>query len=154
MEKTFSGQMLCSCAFDANIRSYTKRRARHGTPFLQPPPPPSAGVHVTPPPQSNFQVALTPNCWLRSDVPNPKPLPEHYRPSHAGQPNFGTLGWPKGLCLWHGLRLNQFTRTDIRDWRMEAKGADAQAIPKCPKMAAGLSLTARTVPMPSSPPAR
>ena len=58
VEKTFSGQILSSCAFGANIRSYTKQRARHGTPFLQPPPlPPSAGVHVTPPPQSNFQVA-------------------------------------------------------------------------------------------------
>ena len=60
MEKTFSGQILCSCAFGANIRSYTKQKARHGTPFLHPPPPPSAGVHVTPPPpppQSNFQVA-------------------------------------------------------------------------------------------------
>ena len=51
VEKTFSGQILCSCAFSANIRSYTKQRARHGTPFLQPPPPPSAGVHVTPPPR-------------------------------------------------------------------------------------------------------
>ena len=59
VEKTFSGQILCSCAFGANIRSYTKQRARRGTPFLQPPPPPSAGVHVPPPPplQSNFQVA-------------------------------------------------------------------------------------------------
>ena len=28
-----------SCAFGANIRSYTTQRARHGTPFLQPPPP-------------------------------------------------------------------------------------------------------------------
>ena len=37
--KKFSGQNLCSCAFGANIRSYTKQRARHGTPFLQPPPP-------------------------------------------------------------------------------------------------------------------
>ena len=39
VEKTFSGQILCSCAFGANIRSYTKQMARHGTPFLQPPPP-------------------------------------------------------------------------------------------------------------------
>ena len=38
VEKTFSGQILCSCAFGANIRSYTKQRAQHGTPFLQPPP--------------------------------------------------------------------------------------------------------------------
>ena len=37
-EKTFSGQILCFCAFGANIRSYTKQRARHGTPFLHPPP--------------------------------------------------------------------------------------------------------------------
>ena len=59
VEKTFSGQILCSCAFGANIRSYTKQRARHRTPFLQPPTPPSAGVHVIPPPQSNHQVALT-----------------------------------------------------------------------------------------------
>ena len=38
VEKTFSGQNLCSCVFGANIRSYTKQRARHGTPFLQHPP--------------------------------------------------------------------------------------------------------------------
>ena len=62
-KKLFWAKFLCSCAFGANIRSYTKQRARHGTPFL-PPPPPSAGVHVTPPPpppppQSNFQVALS-----------------------------------------------------------------------------------------------
>ena len=52
VEKTFSGQILCSCVFGANIRSYTKQRARHGTPFLQPlllrrasmsPPPPTPG---------------------------------------------------------------------------------------------------------------
>ena len=48
MEKTFSGQNLCSCAFGANIRSYTKQRARHGTPFRQPPR--LTGVHVSPPP--------------------------------------------------------------------------------------------------------
>ena len=57
VEKTFSGQNLYSCAFGANICSYTKQRARHETPFLQPPRP-SAGVHVTPPPpppgKSNF----------------------------------------------------------------------------------------------------
>ena len=59
MEKKFSGQNLCSCTFGANIRSYTKQRARHGTPFLQPPPPSFGGrpCHPPPPPQSNFQVA-------------------------------------------------------------------------------------------------
>ena len=72
--KTFSGQNLCSCAFGANIRSYTKQRARHGTPFLAPPPPPppSAGVHVTPPPpslHSNFQVALAALGGWRLMVP-------------------------------------------------------------------------------------
>ena len=36
-KQLFSGQILCS---GANIRSYTTQRARHGTPFLQPPPPP------------------------------------------------------------------------------------------------------------------
>ena len=52
VEKTFSGQILCSCAFGANIRSYTKQRARHGTPFLQPPPPPPScgGRPCQPPP--------------------------------------------------------------------------------------------------------
>ena len=56
VEKTFSGQNLCSCAFGANIRSYTKQRARHGTPFLQPPPL-LRRASMSPPPQSNFQVA-------------------------------------------------------------------------------------------------
>ena len=61
VEKTFSGQILCSCAFGANIRSYTKQRARHGTPFLQTPPPSFGGRPCQPPPpppQSNFQVAM------------------------------------------------------------------------------------------------
>ena len=61
VEKTFSGQNLCFCAFGANIRSYTNQRARHGTPFLQPPPPSCGGrpCHPPPPPpQSKFQVAL------------------------------------------------------------------------------------------------
>ena len=60
VEKTFSGQNSCSCAFGANIRSYTKQRARHRTPFLQPPPPSVGGRPCHPPPlQSNFQVALS-----------------------------------------------------------------------------------------------
>ena len=57
---------LCSCAFGANIRSYTKQRALHGTPFLQTPPPPSFGGRPCQPPprapQSNFQVALHCAC--------------------------------------------------------------------------------------------
>ena len=35
VDKTFSGQIHCSCAFGANIHSCTKQRARHGTQFLQ-----------------------------------------------------------------------------------------------------------------------
>ena len=52
VEKTFSGQNLCSCAFGANIRSYTKQRARHGTPFhgTAPPPPSFGGRPCHPPP--------------------------------------------------------------------------------------------------------
>ena len=49
-EKTFSGQILCFCAFGANIRSYTKQRARHGTPFLQPPSPLLRRASMSPPP--------------------------------------------------------------------------------------------------------
>ena len=56
VEKTFSGQNLCSCAFGANIRSYIKQRARHGTPFLQAPPPSFGGrpCHPPPPPAEQF----------------------------------------------------------------------------------------------------
>ena len=57
MKKYFLGQNLCSGAFGGNIRPYTKQRARHGTPFLEPPPPPSPGAHAIPPPQSNFRAA-------------------------------------------------------------------------------------------------
>ena len=54
MEKKFSGQNLCSCAFGANIRSYTKHRAQHGTPFLQPPPPSFGGRPCHPPRAEQF----------------------------------------------------------------------------------------------------
>ena len=44
-EKKFSGPKfvfnLCSSAFGGNIRPYTKQRARHGSPFLEPPPSPA-----------------------------------------------------------------------------------------------------------------
>ena len=60
---------LCSCAFGANIRSYTKQ---HGTPFLQPPPPSFGGRSChpppPPPPQSNFQVALVKGVKNLSDT--------------------------------------------------------------------------------------
>ena len=59
VKKNFPGQNLCSGAFGGNIRPYTKQRARHGSPFLEPPPPPpSPGAHtIPPPPQSNFRAA-------------------------------------------------------------------------------------------------
>ena len=38
MKKIFPGQNLCSGAFGGNNRPYTKQRARHGSPFLEPPP--------------------------------------------------------------------------------------------------------------------
>ena len=50
VEKIFQAKILCSCAFGANIRSYTKQRARHGTPFLQPPAPSFGGRPCHPPP--------------------------------------------------------------------------------------------------------
>ena len=61
--KTFSGPKFVFRAFGGNIRLYTKQRARHGSPFLEPsgpPPPPSPGVHAISPPQSNFRAALVP----------------------------------------------------------------------------------------------
>ena len=59
MKKIFPGQNLCSGAFGGNNRPYTKQRARHGSPFLEPPPPPSFAGRPChpPPPQSNFRAA-------------------------------------------------------------------------------------------------
>ena len=90
MEKTFSGQILCSCAFGANIRSYTKQRARYGTPFLQPPPP-SAGVHPPPPPPAEqfsgcpvARALLQGHHWVEASkttlAPGCAPLREQCRP--------------------------------------------------------------------------
>ena len=65
VEKTFSGQILCSCALGANIRSYTKQGPNTEPHFSNPPPllrrasmsPPP------PPPTEQFQVALAAiNC--------------------------------------------------------------------------------------------
>ena len=70
-------KILFSCAFGANIHSYTKQRARHGTPFLQPPHPPSAGVHVTPPPPPAEQFSGRPTHVSRRAAlrcpPSPSP---------------------------------------------------------------------------------
>ena len=43
---------LCSGAFGANIRSYTKQGPRHGTPFLHPPPPPRRAIFRSPSPEA------------------------------------------------------------------------------------------------------
>ena len=61
MEKTFSGQILCSCAFGANIRSYTKQRARHGTPFLQHPPSLLRRASMSPPPPPRRAIFRLPS---------------------------------------------------------------------------------------------
>ena len=50
VEKPFSSRILCSYAFGANIRSYTKKGARHRTPFLQPPPRSFGGCPCRAPP--------------------------------------------------------------------------------------------------------
>ena len=58
-KKSFRAKNLCFCAFGANIRSWTKQRARHGTPFLHPttllrrasmspPPPPRRAIFRSP----------------------------------------------------------------------------------------------------------
>ena len=57
VKKAFPGQNLCSGAFGGNIRPYTKQRARHGSPFLEPPPPLIRRAPMPSPPQSNFRVA-------------------------------------------------------------------------------------------------
>ena len=62
VEKTFSGQILCSCAFGANIHSYTKQRARHGTPFLQPPPLLRRASMSPPPPPPRRAIFRSPRA--------------------------------------------------------------------------------------------
>ena len=62
VEKTFSGQNLCSRAFGANIHSHTKQRARHGTPFLQTPPVPSFGGRPCHPPPPRRAIFRSPTC--------------------------------------------------------------------------------------------
>ena len=54
MKKKFPGQNLCSGAFGGNNRPYTKQRARHGSPFLEPPPLSFAGRPCHPPPKAIF----------------------------------------------------------------------------------------------------
>ena len=70
-EKKLSGQNLCS---RANIRPYTKQRARHGSPFLQPPPLLRWASMSPPPPQqfsgcpcskSNTCVCVCGSCRAR-----------------------------------------------------------------------------------------
>ena len=75
VEKTFSGQNLCSCASGTNIRSYTKQRARHGTPFLQPPPLLRRASMSPPPPlpAEQFSGCLS---FTRSDALQRSACPE------------------------------------------------------------------------------
>ena len=75
MKKNFPGQNLCSGAFGGNIRPDTKQRARHGSPFLEPPPLLRRAPMPSPPPpaQSNFRAAqgmgsAGEGCGQRSSV--------------------------------------------------------------------------------------
>ena len=61
---THMWEKMCSGTFGGNIRPYTKQRARHGSPFPEPPPRPLLGTHAIPPPQSNFRAALPINRLL------------------------------------------------------------------------------------------
>ena len=56
VKKNFPGQNLCSGAFGGNIRPYSKQRARHRSPFLEPPPLSFAGrpCHSPPPRKAIF----------------------------------------------------------------------------------------------------
>ena len=60
VRKNIPGQNLCSGAFGGDIRPCTKQRARHGSPFLEPPPPPLsfAGRPCHPPPAKQFSGRL------------------------------------------------------------------------------------------------
>ena len=83
VKKKSPGQNLCSGAFGGNIRPYTKQRARHGSPFLEPPPPSFAGrpCHPAPPPAKQFsgrpeggyqracKNSLPTHCWWTSKIP-------------------------------------------------------------------------------------
>ena len=87
VEKTFSGQNLCSCAFGANIRCYTKQRARHGTPFPQPPPSfGGGGGGGSPPPAEQFSGRPVTGDDSSGLAPPPPPPP--------------TNRWPE--ALWRG----------------------------------------------------
>ena len=62
VERTCSGQILCLCAFGANIRSYTKQKAQHETPILQPPPLLRRASMSAPPPRAE-QFSGCPAMW-------------------------------------------------------------------------------------------
>ena len=90
-EKKFSGQILCSCAFGANIRSYTKQRARHGTPFLQPPPLLRRASMSAPPAEqfSGCHLLVRKRSRIGCYRPNPGNSPTGW-PRLVGDPVTGT----------------------------------------------------------------
>ena len=49
MKKIFRAKICVPVPLAATNRPYTKQRARHGSPFQEPPPPPSPGAHAIPP---------------------------------------------------------------------------------------------------------
>ena len=101
MKKNFPRQNLCSGAFGGNNRPYTKQRARHGSPFLEPPPPPpSPGAHAIPPPAKQFSgrqgglLGLWGRSWVSVCVPA------------GGLKDMGLL---LGRCRGHSLPLILFS---------------------------------------------
>ena len=73
VEKTFLGQILCSCAFGANIRSYTKKKGPTRNP-ISPTPPPTGGTSPRfcmrlPPRRAIFRSPSPPRVERGPDCP-------------------------------------------------------------------------------------
>ena len=66
--ENFFGPNFCVLVPLAPTSVLTQNKGPDTEPHFSNPPPPSAGVHVIPPPQSNFQVALVPRpgCVMRA----------------------------------------------------------------------------------------
>ena len=77
VEKNFLGlKVLCSSAFGGNIRSYTKQRARHGSPFLEHPHPLLQRASVpAPPPPPHRAMLESPNHYVVHPGNTPAPPP-------------------------------------------------------------------------------
>ena len=76
MKKNFPGQNLCSGACGGNIRPYTKQRARHGSPFLEPHPPLLRRAPMpSPPRKAIFGPPFAVCDWAGERPPSARGLP-------------------------------------------------------------------------------